>query len=225
MQSSKAAGDSHPASIGIFRILLALAAVLLMAAAPAHAQYPTGGGMGGGMGGGGMGGGGMGRGAGVGRRAAGMRQGGGMMALPTPEELEGPPNASAVVEVLGLDPSDSARYESAYDAHMSATAPARDSLRSEMDSLRSSFRGGDREAGRVHARAAQRIWKNLSQQDDNFDKSLKSILTKDQFRQYRDWRKQEKKDAQDLRRQQMRERMGGGQGGPPPEGAPDSGPR
>ena len=161
----------------------------------------------------------------MGRRGGGMRQGGGMMALPTPEELEGPPNASAVVEVLGLNPSDSARYDSLYDAHMNATAPARDSLRSEMDSLRSSFRGGDRSAGRVHAQAAQRIWKDLSKQDGNFDKSLKSVLTKDQFKQYSDWRKQEKKDAEDLRRQQMRDRMGGGEGGPPPEGAPDSGPR
>ena len=208
MQSSKTVGDSHFASIGIVRILLLLAAVLLMAAAPGQAQYPTGGGMGGGMGAGGMG-----RSGGMGRRG-GMRPGGGMMALPTPEELEGPPNASAVVEVLGLTPSDSARYDSVYDAHMNATAPARDSLRSEMDSLRSSFRGGDRGAGRVHAQAAQRIWKNLSRQDDSFDKSLKSVLTKDQFKQYSDWRKQEKKDAQELRREQMRG-MGRTPTGPP----------
>lgn len=178
--------------------LLASFALLALVVAPVNAQYPSGG-MGGRMGGG-MGGG-MGRGGMMGRP--------GRMNLPTPDEIEGPPTPAAMDQVVTFHDNQADEYAQAYTAHMDSTQQVRDSLRSTMQAMRGSFQRHDRGAAHAQAEAVQHSWKELSKQDKEFEKALKNILDKDQLKQYKQWRDDQQKAAEQERRDRMRQQFGG----------------
>lgn len=175
--------------------VLASFALLALVVAPVNAQYPAGG-MGGRMGGG------MGRG--------GMMARPGRINLPTPDEVEGPPTPGAMDQVVTFRDNQAAEYTQAYNAYMDSTRQSRDSVRSTMQAMRGSFQRHDRGAARAQAEAVQHSWKELSKRDGEFEKGLKNIFDKDQLKLYKQWRDDQRKAAEEERRQRMRQQMGAG---------------
>lgn len=193
----------------MWRSRLVGALCALAVAAPAQAQY---GGTGGGVGGmGGMGG--MGSGGRMGR------SGQAPMMLVTDEQLEGPPTPGLMHQLLSLDDAQTASYSHSWDSLMAATQPQRDSARAAVKAMRADFQGGDRAGARSSGEVARRLAGELSRQDEIFDRSLKTLLTRDQRKEYDKWKDQNRKDAEARQREQMRGE-GAGRGAGRMGGAP-----
>ena len=184
--------------------------ILLLAVPPAYAQSGVGDGGPGGM---------------RGHRSGGMMRPpqGGRSRLPSSDEVEGPATPGAMQQIVGLDPDQTKRYAQIYEQHMAATKPARDSVRTALQATRQAFESGNMESARPSRDLVVRLWKDVSKQDEDFDKGLKSILTKDQVKQYGRWREDEKKAAEAQRQEEMRGRFGGRR--PDGQSVPDAGPQ
>jgi hypothetical protein len=182
----------------------------LLAVAPAYAQSGVGDG---------------GQGHMRGRRSGGMMrpQQGGRSRLPSPDEVEGPATPGAMQQIVGLDEDHTRRYTQLYEQHMTATKPARDSVRTALQATRDAFESGNIESARPSRDLVVRLWKDVSKRDEEFDKGLKSMLTKDQAKQYSQWREDEKKAAEAQRQEEMRGRFGGRR--PDGQSVPDAGPQ
>lgn len=169
---------------------LALAALLVVSVSQVQAQGWPGGGGGGGMGGGGHRG---------GMGGGGMRMGGGpprdRARMPSPEQLEGPPAPTELRQIAELTDDETNRYSERYTKHMADTKPLRDSLRTTMTAMRKAFDDGDRETAQQQRPLAERQWKALSKVDENFSKGLKDVLTKDELKRYKQWKKDRDEDA------------------------------
>jgi hypothetical protein len=194
-----------------FRTLALTASAALFAVAPLSAQY------GGGRHGGGM--------------RGGMRGGrGGMMGgrrqppdfLRDPVILDGPPTVAALDGVVTLTDSERTRYAALYDSFMVATKPARDSVTAARSRMRSRFEGGEgagagegaeasapADSGRTDRDAFRRLGKSLEDDQKAFDVELKRLLTKEQYKAYEKWRKEERDQADAERRDAEGSRGGG----------------
>jgi Spy/CpxP family protein refolding chaperone len=137
---------------------------------------------------------------------------GGEHRLPSPEAIEGPPSPALMRDSLKLDQDQLQRYAQRYGNHMAATRGVRDSLRTTMASIRASFENGDRSAIREQRTTVERQWKELADQDKNFDKGLKDILSKDQQKRYQKWKDKREKAARDQWRRDRVPPAGGGEG-------------
>ena len=175
----------------------------LFVAMPVQAQY---GGMGGGMAGG------MGGGGGMGRGGMGGRSGAPAMMI-SDEALDGPPTPGMMLQLLTLDERQSAAYTRAWDSLMAETKIERDSAHAAVKAMRDGFSGGDRASARSNGAIARRLAGDLAKRDQAFDASLKTLLTKDQRKEYDKWKDQNRKDAEAKQREEMRGRMGGRMGG------------
>ncbi len=173
--------------------LLVGALCALALATPAYAQA---GGMGGGM-----------EGMGGGR---GLRQRGDRPMMPTDEQIDGPPTPETMHQLLSLDETQLARYRHGYDSLMAESRAERDSAHAAVKALRDGFGSASRDAARARAGDMHRISEDLAKRDDTFDHSLKTILTKGQQKQYDKWKDQNRKDAEEKQRDEIRARMSGG---------------
>jgi hypothetical protein len=128
--------------------------------------------------------------------------------IPTPEEIDGPPNPPTTRQLLSLADSQTQRYTTAWDSLMRETGVKRDSARTAREAMRSSFRDHDRQGVETQAKLLTALGKDLRKQDDAFDKSL-TFLSKDQRKQYEDYKKQQKQAREEERKRRFRERSGG----------------
>jgi hypothetical protein len=133
--------------------------------------------------------------------------------MPSPEEIDGPPTPGTFKQLFALTDQQADAYGHGWDSLMAETKPQRDSARVARETMRSAFADRDREAAQQQARILQRLGKGLRQRDEAFDKSL-AFLTKDQRKQYDDWKKDQKKAREEQRRDRFR-----GDGGEGPRGA------
>lgn len=182
--------------------LVALTAHLLSASSLQAQWWGVGGAGGGDMrGGGGMPGGGPGAG---GRGGMMGRPPGHPMEFPTPEELEGPLTPAAMSRVADLDSAGTARYAERHAAHMAATAPARDSLRLILRSLREERVPGDPDEMRSEMRergaVVSSLWKDVSKRDKRFYKDVTKAFTKDERKKFEKWQDEKKKAHEAERR-------------------------
>ena len=127
--------------------------------------------------------------------------------LPTPEEIDGPPNPPTMRQLLSLSDSQSQRYKSGWDSLMADTRAKRDSARTSRDAMRAAFGDRDRQGVQAQAKLLTVLGKDLRKRDQAFDKSL-GFLTKDQRKQYQDYQKQQK-EAREEERERFRARSGG----------------
>jgi hypothetical protein len=128
--------------------------------------------------------------------------------IPTPEEIDGPPNPPTTRQLLSLADSQTQRYTTAWDSLMRETGLKRDSARTAREAMRSSFQDHDRQGVETQAKLLTALGKDLRKQDDAFDKSL-TFLSKDQRKQYEDYKKQQKQAREEERKRRFRERSGG----------------
>lgn len=134
-------------------------------------------------------------GGGYGTRMGSPRGGGHRML--SPETIEGPASPDVMRDSMGLNGSQLQGYTRRYENHMANTKAARDSLRSEVQAMRAAFESGDRSAARDQRDRMDQQSKELSKQDEDFDKGLKDILTKDQQKRYQKWKDNREKADQE----------------------------
>jgi enamine deaminase RidA (YjgF/YER057c/UK114 family) len=136
--------------------------------------------------------------------------------LPGPE-LDGPPDSATIAPLLNLPPTQAARYVAARDSFMAATTVERDSAKTLERLMYGKLDGGDRAAALFYVEPLQKIGKDLKKQQDKFEDRLRDFLSGDQMKAYREWRKQQDKQAAEAaKREAERWRMPGfaGGGGP-----------
>jgi hypothetical protein len=181
----------------IRRASLATLTLLALGGAPLAAQYPGGFGHPGDNGQGGFGGG---RGRGGGGR--GQHYGGAAFSMPTDQELAGPLSPEALKGVLSLSDEQVQRYQPLWEQHMQATKPQRDSAQAALAGAQRAMQDHDRSAMHQYGPVLHRVVPDLEDRDKQFaDKQLKPILTKDQAKSFDKWRDEQKRVADDERRQ------------------------
>jgi len=185
-------------ALRIRRASLVTLTLLALGGASLAAQYPGGYGPPGGSGGGGFGGG-MG---GQGHRGRGQHYGGAAFSMPTDQELAGPLSPEALKGVLSLSDEEVQRYQPLWEQHMQATKPQRDSAQAALAGAQRAMQDHDRTAMHQYGPVLHRLVPDLEDRDKQFaDKQLKPILTNDQAKSFDKWRDEQKRVADDERRQ------------------------
>lgn len=152
------------------------------------------------------------------------------------QELDGPPDSTAILSILNLNPEQTARYVQRYDSFMVFTKPQRDSAGVVEQKMNDRLDGGDRAAATFYAERLQHLGDYLKDRQERFEKSLGDFLTKDQQKQYHDWKDTATRAAQEKNREAALRwqspafatgmRMGGGNRGlaaPSPRAGVDAG--
>jgi Spy/CpxP family protein refolding chaperone len=104
------------------------------------------------------------------------------------ETIEGPAAPDVMRDSVGLNGTPLQTYTRRYQNYMANTKVTRDSLRSEVQTMRAAFESGDRSAARDQRDRMDQQSKELAKQDETFDNGLKDILSKDQQKQYKKWK-------------------------------------
>jgi hypothetical protein len=97
-------------------------------------------------------------------------------------------------------------YTKRYESHMAATKPARDSLLNAIEAMRS--KGGDRSAPRERRGALRGQFEALAQRDQQFEASLKDLLSQDQQKRYAEWKENQRNLARKRWHRDRHERSG-----------------
>jgi hypothetical protein len=94
---------------------------------------------------------------------------------------------------------------------MAVTRPMRDSVQEAMGGFRRARMEGYQREGERNQELVERLGKHLKKEEGRFDKVTRKILTKEQWDEFKDWRKRRRETEQELRQQRGPE---GGMGGP-----------
>lgn len=174
-------------------------AFLLLLVGPAAAQSPYGGGMGNGTGRSGMGG-------------DTPRPSPIMDPIPSPEDLAGPAVPDFVADRFELDTTEAKAYRAAYDSFMTATKGLRDTATAVRQHIDQLWQSGDRGAARSQFQTLRILGDLLAKQDDHFDDRIKKIFSKPHYKDYKDWRGDQRKQADEDRKERMKEMAGSSPG-------------
>src|SRR5215210_6047146 len=109
----------------------------------------------------------------------GMHHGGGRRMM-SHGVLQGPPAPEVLRDSIGLSGAQLQAYGQRYTAYLAQTRPARDSLRTSIQAMRAAFHSGDRTLARSRHDALSRQAGDLSQRDQEFEKTLRARLNKEQ---------------------------------------------
>ncbi len=127
----------------------------------------------------------------------------------TAADLEGPPVPDFVVSRFELAEDQTARYRQLYDSFMVATKPQRDSAQGGARAMREAFDARDRATAREHGPTLRRLGDHLAQRQKEFDAALKGFLNSDQWKEYKQWRDEQARQAAEERRHERERRFGG----------------
>jgi hypothetical protein len=143
-------------------------------------------------------------------RREGWRAGGERPArrLLSEHELEGPPVPDFFVPRFELDSGQAGEYRVVFDSFMSATAAIRDSALATRRAIDAAFHSGDRATARTLFPVVQQLGDSLAQEDERFDRRLKSFLSGGQLKAYKHWKDDERRQEDDARQQEMGEQGG-----------------
>ena len=104
------------------------------------------------------------------------------------EAVAGPASPAVLRDTVRLSGAKLQQYSKQYDAYIASTKVARDSLRSNLQAMRSAYESGDRSAARDRRDTVKRQSEDLSRRDQEFEKSLKSLLSSEQQKRYDQWK-------------------------------------
>lgn len=119
------------------------------------------------------------------------------------ELREGPPAPDFFQSYVDLTADQLGRYTQLRDSFMTATQPQRDSLTAVHAALQRAFQDRDRVTVRLTLPMLRRLGDALNGRLEQFDKRLKKLLTKDQWKTYRDWQDQQRRAAEEEQRARM----------------------
>lgn len=134
------------------------------------------------------------------------------MQMLDPVVAEGPPAPADFAKIASPPDDQQRRYADLYQQFMASTRPQRDSLNVLRRDMRAAFEDGDREGAMRQRDAVVALGEVLTRRQKAFDDTLKGFLGKDQWKRYDKWRSDERKRAE----QERRERWGQAAGGPEP---------
>jgi hypothetical protein len=122
--------------------------------------------------------------------------------------VEGPASPAVMRDTIGLTGQPADRYAQRYANYMADTRSIRDSLKTNLEAMRTAMGDQDRSVAREHAVSAQELWKDLSKRDQEFEKNCQDLLTKEQQKHYKKWKEAQEKAA----REHWKNRRGSGAG-------------
>jgi hypothetical protein len=117
------------------------------------------------------------------------------------DAVQGPASPAILRDTVQLTGEKLQQYTKQYDAYMASTKVTRDSLRSNLQAMRSAFQQGDRSGARDRRDTIKQQAKSLSQRDQEFEKSLKALLSKDQQKRYAKWKDDQQRNERERWRQ------------------------
>ena len=124
------------------------------------------------------------------------------------DAVQGPVSPAVLRDSIHVSGDKLQQYTKRYDAYMASTKATRDSLRTNVQAIRSAFQSRDRSAVRDRRDVVRRQSDDLAKRDQEFEKGLKDVLTKDQQTQYNDW-KQRQAESNRSRWRAHRQHRGG----------------
>ena len=110
---------------------------------------------------------------------------------------------------IGVSGGSLQQYTRRYEEYMAATKPARDSVRTNLQAMRTAFESGSRSEARARHQAIERQIKQLAERDKQFDDGLNDILSKDQQSRYKQWRESRERKTRDRWRHERRSHQSG----------------
>jgi len=125
-----------------------------------------------------------------------MRPGAERRRLISESQLEGPPAPEFAAARFELDSVEAAAYKQAYDSFMTATQGQRDSTRALRQAVRNAMQAGDRDAARGNFPELQRLSDVLIKAEQRFDDGLKRVLSKSHFKDYQQWKQQQRHEEE-----------------------------
>jgi hypothetical protein len=158
-----------------------------------------------------------GNGAGAGRNqgADAPRMTPSVAALPSPEDLAGPGLPEFVVDRFELDTTEAKAYRAAYDSFMTATRGLRDSALASRHRIDALWQSGDRGAARAQFPILHALGDLLAKEDGRFDdRVVKKVFSKEHFKEYKDWRSDQRRQADADRNERMKQMSGASNQGP-----------
>jgi hypothetical protein len=132
--------------------------------------------------------------------------------LPTEDQLQGPPDADFVADRFELDTVEARAYKQVFDSFMTATETERDTALAARRLIQAAFERRDFPAARGEIPLVQRLGDDLDRQEKLFDDRVKKVLTSKHFKAYRDWKDDQRKQADAAAEEEMRRRRGSGSG-------------
>lgn len=132
--------------------------------------------------------------------------------LPSPEDLAGPAVPEFVVDRFELDTAEAGAYRVVYDSFMTATRALRDSATAFRQRVVGIWQSGNREAARGQFPALRRLGEALNKEDERFDDRLKQVFSKPHYKEYKEWRSEQRKQAEEDRRERMKQLTGSSPG-------------
>ena len=119
-----------------------------------------------------------------------------------PVVADGPPAPADFAKIASPPDDQQRRYVDLYRQFMASTRSQRDSLTVGRRDMRAAFEDGDREGARRQRDAVVALGEELGRRQKTFDDTLKGFLGKDQWKRYDKWRSDERKRAEQERREQ-----------------------
>ena len=75
-----------------------------------------------------------------------------------------------------------------------------------------SWQSGNREGARSQFPVLRHLGDLLAKEDDHFDDRLKKIFSKPHYKDYKDWRSEQRRQAEDDRKERMKQMTGSSPG-------------
>lgn len=129
----------------------------------------------------------------------------GQQRFPVPElpgtEMDGPLDSAKAVAVLSLNDQTAAKYAQARDSFWAATRPIRDSVNAQLAIMRQKLDAGDRAAATFYAERAVRHSKMLRERQEKWEDQLSKILSGEQVKAYKKWKKDNEQAAEEKRKE------------------------
>ncbi|HET7790282.1 MAG TPA: hypothetical protein VFK78_05735 [Gemmatimonadales bacterium] len=143
------------------------------------------------------------------RGRSGMGDGRSARRLPTEDQLQGPPDPGFVADRFELDTAEAVAYQQVYDSFMAVTEAERDTALSGRRTIQAAFERRDFAAARGDIPLVLQLGDDLDQKEKRFDERVKQVLSSKHFKAYRDWKDDQRKQAEKAADEEMQRRRGG----------------
>jgi Spy/CpxP family protein refolding chaperone len=111
----------------------------------------------------------------------------------TNTQLRGPLPLAAFQQIIPLSEAQQVEYTAVFDSASAATREPREAAHKRFEQLGQAV-GRDTAAVGYYRDRLKELGKMLKEAQSGFDDRMKKLLTKEQFKQYKDWRKKEEKE-------------------------------
>jgi hypothetical protein len=111
------------------------------------------------------------------------------------EAAVGPASPVILRDTVQLSGAKLDQYTKQYNAYIASTKVTRDSLRNNLQTMRSAFQSGNRARAGEQRDVAMRQAQDLQKRDQEFEKSVKPLLDENQQKRYDTWKNDRQKNA------------------------------